>query len=76
MPLAEVAEAGVTDVRPFRTFGGWGYRVGRDGRAGVVLRAGAALEVVRGNGRRFVVTVPGAAQAAALLNTLATRQRT
>ncbi|MQA32621.1 DUF1648 domain-containing protein [Modestobacter roseus] len=76
VPLAEVAEAGVTDVRPFREFGGWGYRVGRDGRAGIVLRAGEALEVTRGDGRRFVVTVPGAAQAAALLNSLATRQRT
>ncbi|WP_299959774.1 DUF1648 domain-containing protein [uncultured Modestobacter sp.] len=75
VPLAEVAEAGVTDVRPLRQFGGWGHRIGRDGRTGVVLRAGEAVEVVRGDGRRFLVTVPGAAEAAGLLNSLATRQR-
>lgn len=75
VPLADIAEATVVDVRPLREFGGWGYRVGRDGRRGVVLRGGAALEVVQGDGRRFAVTVPGAGQAAALLNTLATRQR-
>ncbi|WP_222195427.1 hypothetical protein [Modestobacter italicus] len=75
VPLAEVAEAGVTDVHPLRQFGGWGYRVGRDGRTGVVLRAGEAVEVVRGDGRRFLVTVPGAAGAAGLLNSLASRQR-
>lgn len=75
VPLDEVAEAGVADVRPLRQFGGWGYRVGRDGRTGVVLRAGEAVEVVRGDGRRFLVTVPGAAQAAGLLNSLASRQR-
>ncbi|MCZ2840028.1 DUF1648 domain-containing protein [Modestobacter sp. VKM Ac-2985] len=74
VPLTDVAEATVVDVRPMREFGGWGYRVGRDGRRGVVLRGGPALEVVQGDGRRFVVTVPGAGQGAALLNTLATRQ--
>ncbi|MCZ2813747.1 hypothetical protein O2W15_20140 [Modestobacter sp. VKM Ac-2979] len=76
VPLADIAEATVVDVRPLREFGGWGYRVGRDGRRAVVLRGGAAVEVVQGDGRRFAVTVPGARQAAALLNTLATRQRT
>ena len=37
--------------------------------------AGRALEVTRGDGRRFVVTVDGAARAAALLNALTTRVR-
>ena len=56
-------------------FGGWGYRVGRGGRVGVVLRTGEALQVQRTGGRAFVVTVDDAATGAALLNTLAARSR-
>lgn len=73
IPLAEVAEASVGDVRPLRDFGGWGVRVGRGRRSGVVLRAGEALEVLRGDGSRFVVTIDRPQEAAALLNTLADR---
>ncbi|MET9347059.1 DUF1648 domain-containing protein [Streptomyces termitum] len=72
VPLAEIAGADVREVRALREFGGWGYRV-RAHRSGVVLRSGEALTVRRGNGREFVVTVPDAGTAAALLNTLAER---
>lgn len=75
VPLAEVAAAAAVDVHPLRDFGGWGYRIGRGGRSGVVLRRGPALEVTRGDGRRFVVTVDGAAEAAALLTALTARAR-
>ncbi len=75
VPLAEVAEAVVVTVSPMREFGGWGVRIGRDGRFGVVLRSGPALEVLRGDDTRFVVTVDDAEGAAALLNTLADRER-
>lgn len=74
--LDQVVEARVVDVAPLRDFGGWGIRGDRHGRYGVVLRTGPALEVRRGDGSRFVVTVDDAAQAAALLNTLADRART
>ncbi|MBD3752872.1 MAG: hypothetical protein IE935_10685 [Micrococcales bacterium] len=44
-----------------------------DGRRGVVLRRGEALEVTRRSGRVFVVTVDDASTASALL--IALRQR-
>jgi len=75
VPLEDVAVARETRVSPFGDFGGWGYRLNLHGRSGVVLRAGEALEVDKGDGTSFVVTVDGAAQAAALLNTLADRSR-
>lgn len=75
MPLNEVAQARVTTVNPLTEFGGWGYRLGVDGRTGFVVRAGEALEVVRSDGRSWVVTVDDAAQGAALLNTLVDRAR-
>ena len=75
VPLDEVVRAGAVQISPFADFGGWGYRVGRAGRIGVVVRTGEAIEVERTGGRSFVVTVDDAATAAALLNTLAARSR-
>lgn len=75
VPLDEVEEARAVTVDPVREFGGWGYRIGVGGRAGVVLRRGDALEVRRSGGRVLVVTVDDAATGAALLNTLADRSR-
>jgi hypothetical protein len=75
VPLDEVEQARVVDVRPVAEFGGWGYRLGRGGRTGIVLRNGPGLEVERTGGRTYVVTVDDAARAAALLNTLADRHR-
>ena len=75
VPADEVERADVVEVRALREFGGYGWRLGREGRTGVVMRSGEALEVTRTGGRRFVVTVDGAADAAALLNTVAERAR-
>ncbi|SDC64638.1 Protein of unknown function [Sanguibacter gelidistatuariae] len=75
IPLDEILQARATTVRCFREFGGWGWRIGRDGRVGVVLRSGDALEVTRTGGGVFVVTVDDAQTGAALLNTLADRAR-
>ncbi|WP_199423892.1 DUF1648 domain-containing protein [Actinotalea solisilvae] len=75
VPLAEVEGAEVVDVDPMREFGGWGLRIGLDGRTGVVLRGGPAIQVRRSGGRVVVVTVDDAATGAALLNTLAERGR-
>ncbi len=75
VPLEEVAEAAVIDVRPLRDFGGWGLRGNFSGAFGVVQRAGEAIEVRRGDNSTFVVTVDGAPDAVALLNSLADRER-
>ncbi|MDG3014898.1 hypothetical protein [Speluncibacter jeojiensis] len=74
VPLDEVESAHETQVRALRDYGGYGLRMGRDGRPGVVLRKGPALEVRRTGGRGLVVTVDRAGEAAALLNTLAERR--
>jgi len=76
IPADEVLSASVIQVNPLGDFGGWGWRVGfQGGRVGIVLRSGEALLVERSGGRGFVVTVDGAAEAAALLNTMADRAR-
>lgn len=75
LPLEDVVAARATTVDPFAEFGGWGYRVGLHNRTGFVVRKGEALEVERGDGSRWVVTVDDAEQGAALLNTLAERVR-
>lgn len=75
VPLDEVLQAEVGTVSPMGDFGGWGYRVGRDGTVGIVVRSGEALEVRRTGGRNLVITVDDAATGAALLNTLADRAR-
>ncbi|MFI2485440.1 DUF1648 domain-containing protein [Promicromonospora kroppenstedtii] len=77
IPAGEVLVASATQVNPLGDYGGWGWRVALDGsgRTGVVLRKGEALAVDRTGGRGFVVTVDGAAEAAALLNTMAERAR-
>jgi len=67
IPAAAVKAVRVVRIDPFGQFGGWGWRMGLDGRRGFVLRAGEGLEVARTDGRVFVVTVDDAATAAALL---------
>ncbi len=73
VPLERVARADATTVSPLREFGGWGWRLGRDGRRGFVTRSGEALLVERVGEPPVVVTVDDAADAAAVLNTLAAR---
>ncbi|MGK5627790.1 DUF1648 domain-containing protein [Streptomyces sp. URMC 123] len=74
IPLARVEEATVREIHPLGDFGGWGYRV-RPGASGWVLRSGTAVCVHLAGGKEFVVTVDDADTAAALLNTLAARER-
>lgn len=75
VPLSEVVAVTTPSVRPFREFGGWGYRIGLTGRTGFVVRSGPAIEVERPGHRSFVVTVDDAETGAALLTTLADRER-
>lgn len=71
--LDQVVEVKVVTINPMADFGGWGLRKALDGRTGVVLRRGEALEVERARGGAFVVTVDDASTAAGLL--LALRER-
>ena len=73
IPLEDVAGAGTVRVQPLAEFGGFGIREGLDGRFGIVLRTGDAIQVERRHGRPFVVTVDDASTGAALLAALATR---
>ncbi|GAB2649884.1 DUF1648 domain-containing protein [Prescottella soli] len=74
IPLDEIARADVVKIGLINRYGGIGYRVGPDG-VGLLIRPGAALRVTRGDGSKFTVTVDGADQAAAVLNSLAARGR-
>jgi uncharacterized membrane protein len=74
IPAADIASVRAIEVDPFAEFGGWGLRYGLDGRYGVVLRRGEALEVTRVGGRRFVVTVDDAQTAAAALAAVARKE--
>lgn len=71
--LADIVRVAVVQVDPFGEFGGWGWRIGLDGRRGVVMRAGDAVQVTQADGRVFVVTVDRAADAAAVLEALRVR---
>jgi hypothetical protein len=72
VPLADVTEVGVQHVEPM-AFGGWGYRVMPGVRA-VVVRRGEGLRIGRRGRPDLVVTVDGAADAAAVLQGLIARR--
>lgn len=74
VPLERVAEARTGTVSPLREFGGYGWRIGKDGSRGFVTRSGEALVVERVGEPPVLVTVDDAAEAAAVLNTLASRR--
>jgi hypothetical protein len=74
VPLANIESADVIDVQALAQYGGFGVRFGLNGRFGVILRSGEALEILRRNGRSVVVTVDDATTAAALINGLVKRE--
>lgn len=67
IPLNEIESARAVDISPFGEFGGWGWRIAVDGRTGIVMRRGSAIEVSRRDRRPFIITIDGAEEAAALL---------
>ncbi|GAA1939955.1 hypothetical protein GCM10009775_34880 [Microbacterium aoyamense] len=73
--LDDISSVSVVHVNPMAEFGGWGIRLGVDGRFGIVLHSGQAIQVVRRSGKTFVVTVDDAETGAALLTALAARAR-
>jgi len=70
IPLSDIRSADVTDVQPLAGYGGWGLRFGFNGRIGIILRSGSALEILRNSGMSLVVTVDDAESGAALINGL------
>lgn len=70
VPLDRVSSAEAGQVRVIKDFGGWGWRVGRDGRRAYVSRSGEALVVHRLDEPDVLVTLDQADQAARVLNTL------
>jgi hypothetical protein len=76
VPLDNVTSANVIDVRALSQYGGFGIRWALNGRTGVIVRSGEALEVHRSKGLDLVVTVDDAATAAALINGLLQRNST
>ena len=75
-PLSDITTADAISVSPFGEFGGWGLRWGGNGRFGIIISGGSALEITRTDGQRVVVTVDDARTAAALLNGLISRTNT
>lgn len=69
IPASEITDVQVVHVNPMGDFGGWGVRFAVDGRMGVVLRTGEALQVTRTTGRVFVITLDDAGTAASVLLT-------
>ena len=67
VPLEEITSVRAIECHPFAEFGGVGWRVRVDGRTGIVLRSGPAIEVGRRGKGAVVVTVDGAETAAATL---------
>lgn len=74
IPVDDIRSVQVVDVNPGRDFGGWGWRWGGNGRTGIILRAGEAIEVTTVEGKRFVVTVDDAATGAGVLAALAAQR--
>ena len=75
VPAGEVQDVLTAHTDPLGEFGGWGLRFA-GGRTGIISRAGESLIVHRADGRTLVITVAGAADAAAVLQAAALAART
>lgn len=74
VPIDEVVSVRAVQCNPFGEFGGFGWRLGLDGRTGIVLRRGPAIEVERRDRRPLVVTVDDAAVGAGVLQAYLDRE--
>ncbi|WP_423494822.1 DUF1648 domain-containing protein [Microbacterium esteraromaticum] len=75
VPLEQIISVRAVQCHPFAEFGGWGWRLSTDGRNGIVLRTGPAIEVQRRGKLTLVVTVDGAEVGAATLQAYLDRAR-
>lgn len=67
IPAEDIRAVHAVTANPTADFGGWGWRMSVDGRTGIIMRAGSAIQVTRASGKRFVVTVDDAETAASVL---------
>lgn len=72
VPLDQVAQVDLVEVVPMQEWGGWGWRF-RPGGQGIITRAGAAIQVLRTDGKVVVVTAEDSAVGGATLAALADR---
>ena len=72
--LSQIKGAQVVEVRLLGQYGGYGIRAGFDGSQGFITASGEALRLARFDAADLVLTVDGADQAAAVVNTLIDRQ--
>ena len=71
----ELIGAQVTEVAPFRDFGGWGLRIKGRGNYGVVTVTGPALVFTAASGQQLTITTDRAEEMAGALNSLANARR-
>ncbi|MGV8912853.1 MAG: DUF1648 domain-containing protein [Rhodoglobus sp.] len=67
----QIESVAVVEVNPIGEFGGYGWRWAPDGRSGIVLSKGEAIQVTRTNGKKFIVTMHDAKRGAEALATIA-----
>jgi hypothetical protein len=69
--LGRIAQATTTDVVPMQ-WGGWGYRgsLRLFGKAAIILRGGEGLRLDLVDGKKLLVALDGAEQAAGVVNDL------
>ncbi|GMQ84980.1 MAG: hypothetical protein BMS9Abin07_0545 [Acidimicrobiia bacterium] len=67
--IDRITGAGAIELKPM-AYGGWGWRI-RPGRRAYIIRGGAAIRIERANGVAVIVTVDGAPEGAAVIDSLA-----
>ncbi len=72
--LSQIKAARVVEISALGDYGGVGFRGGFDGSWGFITASGESLRLQRFDAADLVFTVDGAAQAAAVVNTLIDRQ--
>jgi hypothetical protein len=72
--LDEIIGAKVTETRPFQDWGGWGMRIKRPNRYGLVTNTGPALVITTESGHELTITTDRAEEMAGAINTLADRR--
>lgn len=70
VPLETIEQASVTQVQALGDFGGWGVRIGLDGRRAVVTSSGEALLLERAGMPDQLITIDDARRAADVVNSL------
>ncbi|MCK0091497.1 DUF1648 domain-containing protein [Rhodococcus sp. HNM0563] len=74
--LDEIIGAKVIETRPFQDWGGWGMRIKRPHRYGLVTNTGPALVITTESGHELTITTDRAEEMAGAINTLADRRNT